>query len=652
MAGQLSSVNLIATAGILGNIGGVPIAANADVVSNIAAYNNLAVITQFANVKLTANALLSSNVMTSLNNLAANIFPALTNAVPSDYIGNLGNTPVNGFTSVVSNNINSIMGNGDLGIFDQVLSLSDAYVFSTNMMIISSKNANNESASLTYISQDNTITGGISQITQAFSDFGDDLIALGTSIDLARLPNLGSPQALLRQIYYQTGGTSELTNALVNAGIDQTILNNIGDIELTDQQQKIIYEVMTQITRGALIQVLRLLRVTTRGLTNLADLLNPVKMFPRSFNTLTAPTANGLRGIYINSSGAVNTNLETELPANVLAPLQGYNSVKNTYVQLKNIIPPDQALANKALQAGLEQVKSIFSSNLPALGIAVKDLESNKGLNIINALTSPLPADVSNYFATTLATGTGTDGTILLADVIGSAGGWVVAANVSTAQSQISSLSNSGALTTLTNGSNGVFTVMQNALEGDYGIPDGSGNVMIIPGGLPGAGTYGTYDLAFTGPGTPSGVGLIPAAYTLINTIITNNSSNVAIANVAWSNVAAQIFLEQTLQADADIVYANLVPGTKAVGLTNNLNQYGLQTSIGGAAWFMESVANTSTQGGQAVISSLREARNQVRLTQASLQTDIIVNDQIVEPQISYSSGQYTEAEAASQKII
>jgi hypothetical protein len=55
----------------------------------------------------------------------------------------------------------------------------------------------------------------------------------------------------------------------------------------------------------------------------MADLLNPVKMFPRSFNTLTAPTANGLRGIYIDSTGAVNTRLETELPNSVLAPLTG-----------------------------------------------------------------------------------------------------------------------------------------------------------------------------------------------------------------------------------------------------------------------------------------------------------------------------------------
>jgi hypothetical protein len=60
----------------------------------------------------------------------------------------------------------------------------------------------------------------------------------------------------------------------------------------------------------------------------MADLLNPIKIFPRSYNTLTAPTANGLRGIYINSAGAVNSRLETELPASVLAPLTG-NPLQN-----------------------------------------------------------------------------------------------------------------------------------------------------------------------------------------------------------------------------------------------------------------------------------------------------------------------------------
>lgn len=654
MAGFLSSVNLIAGAGILGNVGGVPISANSAVISGIGTYSNLSVVTQFANVRSTGSGVLSGNAESGLNNLAANIFPALTNTVPTAYQGSLGSTPVGGLTSIVSDEINRIMGNGDIGIFDQLLGQVDAFRITSNQLINSVVNANDTAATSTYSSQDVTMTGGLSQISLAFRALGEDLAALGFAIDLTNLPNIGSPQALLRQIYTRTNGLPELTQALIQAGIGRSVIDSIDTVPMTDEQQKIAFEVMTKITRNPLIQILRLLKVTTREISNLADLLNPVKAFPNSFNTLTAPTSNGLRAIYINSSGAVNTNLETELPANVLYPLQGYVTVRNTYSQLKKIIPADWALANKALQAGLEQVKSIFNTNLPSLSAAVTDLESNRGLDLINALTDPLPANVVDFYETSFVSGTGLNGTVLLADIIGSAGGWVVTANVSSAANTISTLSSAGSLTTLTNSIDGVFTVMQNTINGNYSIVVGDPPELVsitIPSGLPGAGTYSTYDLAFTGPGTP-GTGLLPAAYTLINNIIANNNSAVSNANAAWSNVAAQISGEYALLAQAGVEFSNLIPGLQATSLVNGLASYGLDTEVGGPAWFLESVSNVSTLGGQAIISTMREARNQVRLQTAGVQTDIVVNDVVPQPQAPLSSGQYTAAEAAGQKII
>lgn len=445
----------------------------------------------------------------------------------------------------------------------------------------------------------------------------------------------------------RSGGSSELNTALLNAGIPVNVLDNISTVVMTDEQQKIAYEVMTKITGPALLQVLRLLKVTTRNLTSLADLLNPVKAFPLSFNTLTAPTANGLRAIYVNSSGAVNTNLEFELPSSVLAPIQGYGNIQNTYSQLKNIIPPDWALANKALQAGLEQVKSIFNSNALLLGGASINLETNKGLNLINALTSPLPQSVTNYFTTTLAQGTGENGTILLTDVIGSAAGWNITNNMTNVTSNISSLVSSGALSTLTSGSNGVYTVMQNTIDGVYGT-----GPVIIPPGLPGVGTYDDLDFAFTGPGNVSGTGLIPAATSLIGTIVTNNSTAVANCNAAWNNIADQLVLEQTLQPEALISFANLLPGLRPTGLVNSLGQYGLDTAEGGAAWYLESVVNLSTLGGQAIVSTMREARNKVRLQDAGIPDETVVDASGVETSADLATGQYTAAEAAAQKII
>ena len=308
MLGILSSVNLIAGAGILGNVGGTTLAANANAVSNISDYNNLSVTVQFANVVSTGNSALSTNTSVSLRNLASNTFPVVTNAIPNDYISSLGNTPVGGLTSLVTTEINNIMGNGDLGKFEQVLGSAQGLVVTTNQLINSAVNANDSSGNATYSTSDDTITAGLSQVTQAFEAFGEDLLNLGLAIDLNDLSNLGSPQSLLSQIYSQTSGSAELNTALLQAGIPNTALENISSAPMTDEQQKIAYAVMTKITGTTLDQILALLKVSTVGLTVMSDLLNPVKTFPRSFNTLTAPTKNGLRGIYINSTGAVNTN--------------------------------------------------------------------------------------------------------------------------------------------------------------------------------------------------------------------------------------------------------------------------------------------------------------------------------------------------------
>ena len=95
----------------------------------------------------------------------------------------------------------------------------------------------------------------------------------------------------------------------------------------------------------------------------------------------------------------------------------------STYSQLRQIIPDDQALASKALQAGLQQVKNIFDTTLHTLAAATEGLESNVGLDDINNLTGALPANVTEFYLETLATGTGPQGLLLLTDVIGSIAG-------------------------------------------------------------------------------------------------------------------------------------------------------------------------------------------------------------------------------------
>ena len=316
ITGTLSSVNLIAGAGILGNVGGYPIDGNADLSNAISSYTSVNVVSRFL-------AIATSGYVNQ--NIVASTFPALTDAVPTAYQSALGSATM---TSTIIDTNDQLLGNGDIGKFEQVFSSAQAFVTQTNQLIKTTLNANSSTNTTGFTSQDNLSTGGVSSISQAFAAFGADLAQLGFLIDLNNLNNLGNPASILRQISTVASTTPALNTALLNSGIPEVLVEDLQNAEFTGQQQKIIYQVMTQITGTELQQILSLLKITTSGIVTMADLLNPIKIFPRSYNTLTAPTANGLRGIYINSAGAVNSRLETELPASVLAPLTG-NPLQN-----------------------------------------------------------------------------------------------------------------------------------------------------------------------------------------------------------------------------------------------------------------------------------------------------------------------------------
>lgn len=329
----------------------------------------------------------------------------------------------------------------------------------------------------------------------------------------------------------------------------------------------------------------------------------------------------------------------------------------STYNQLRQIIPADQALSNKALQAAFEQIKTIFDSSLPLVARATAGLESNVGLNLINALTEPLPANVVAYFTSTFATGTGPDGLFLLTDFIGTPTGWVHNEALANTTAVLNAMALAGAFSTLTDPTTGVYTVMEDTIAGNYTTqtafdpPDPADEwTTTIPGGLPGAGSYvgssasASIQAAFTG-------GLTPAMVSAVATIVSNNSASVAQTTANFNDISTQIVNENTNLALAGVVLADLVVGQQPFSLVTGLPSDGRDTTEGGAAYVMQSLA-TNTQGGQAIISTMREARNQDRLSSAGIITDIIVSDELAEPQADLGTSQYTVAQATSQKII
>ena len=334
----------------------------------------------------------------------------------------------------------------------------------------------------------------------------------------------------------------------------------------------------------------------------------------------------------------------------------------STYDPLYKIIPPDQALANKALEAALQQIKGIFNSDLSAFGSAVQDLESNVGLPLINALTRPLPQNVVDYWTGQYVEGTGYSGTLRLVDIIGTPTGWINTDALNSTTATLNTLIAAGALNGLTNGTNGVYTVMENCLNGVYtsaveispGPPPVYDYSVTIPPGLPGAGTYGGFltaedaqSAAFTSTG-----GLNEALLSTINSIKAANPALTTQANTNFTNMGAQLARENYNQGLANINFALLQPNYNYQSLVTNLAGFGLDIAEGGTAYYFASIANTNTIGGQAVISTMREARNRALLQGAGIITENNVSDITSVPVANTGPTQYSTAQATAQKVV
>lgn len=619
--GQYSSVMLIATDGLLQNQG---LSISSNLTTAITAYTSTTAVGEYLGVLGTAvgnigtaNNQITSATFSSLQTLGASNFPAITDAVPSNYAANLaiGNS-ASGFSGLVTAQASQILGSGDISIFAQVYNICQGYISQNNPIINTVKNSS--TLAPTFTSMNSLTTAGISDINRTLPAFGEDLRKLGQAWDLTNLIYFGFPSALLYQMAKAGGLLPELTEKLNEAGLTTDQLNTIlSGASAATEVEGIIYRTMTAITGTTLDQVKTILDVTTANLTTMADLLNPVKSLPNSYLQLTiqAPTRGGvvpvttvLTNIY-SSAATVN---------DVILPMFVNDEA---YRELAKVIPSDQALANRAIANGLGQVKNIFQLTLPSFATAVLAIETNTGLGSINALTQPVPTSTSTNLNTLLATGTGPNGTLTLFDFMGATAGVPYTAEFNAAANTINDMQAANALYYLSDATNGVFTVMQNTLNGDYGNVIDPGPpielTIIIPTGLPGEGTYANLDAAFS-------TGLIPAAANLIANVVTANPANVASLNSNFSNMAAQLSAEKTNLALAQVNFADITGNSRSavMGLGSNLQQIGKDIAPQGQAEFFTAIANTQNIYGQAIISSFREGRNIAALNDVGIGID------------------------------
>jgi hypothetical protein len=229
-------------------------------------------------------------------------------------------------------------------------------------------------------------------------------------------------------------------------------------------------------------------------------------------------------------------------------------------------------------------------------------IETLKGLYLLETLTAPVPATITQYLKDNFATGTGPYGTFTVMDFLGTAAG----ANVTNLMLQVPTLINAMDVAVL----QGLYNDMLATVSGTYGPNTGP---VTIPAG-PAAGVYATGDLAFT-------TGLIPAAQAEIANLIAAYPDQTNDLNSAFNTISQQIFREAVNQAKAGINYDELSSSSQgsAMSFASSLAQYGQDNTPSNSAEFLNTVAQFGTLPGQAIIGSLREGRNYQSLNEAGI---------------------------------
>ena len=307
------------------------------------------------------------------------------------------------------------------------------------------------------------------------------------------------------------------------------------------------------------------------------------------------------------------------------------------YDRLSQIVPADQALAAKALATSLQQIAGITTMSLPVLANTVSQLQTTNNLPLVSALTQAVPANVANVFINS-AGGTGTNNTVLIIDILGTAAGTVHTQALTNTVTQFNTMN----LISLTS----TYTTMANVVNGDYGDPV-TGPVVILTG--PYANTYTNADDAF-------GNALIPGAQSEISNTVAAYPTQVTTLNQDWGNMANQLVLEQNQQANANLNFSELqANSTNSIyGFIQSLPSYGADTTEGGTTQFLESVANLTDFTGQSIVASLRQTINQTVLNAAGIQTNsnIPSDPNPPLPQANLIPATYTSQQAANIVVI
>lgn len=645
--GLLTPLQLTAGAALINN-GGITV--GYDLTQLITQYNQTAVISAWQSA---VNYYISqpwhtSGVLADLLSIGNSVCAALGNSIPS---AALTPRPVagpvdTGFSGLIVDTANLYLGNGDVGKFAQAFFAAQGYCNTANVFINSSANAQTYLGP-TFRNMSALTTNNISAINSNFQGFGVDLKNQGKLVDLSDIKYYGTPAALLKQLSNVAdiqGRTLKIVedplilSGLTKNNIQTLIVGNRDADPLTfDQYQRLAYIGMTKVVGNDLQQVLSILEVQTVGINSMADLLDQKIIFPNSWSTFATPTPNGFVPVYL-PDGSVDMNIADQVSV--------YMPTASGCEELGKIVPPGIAVASKAVQSSYQQLTGITQTTLPALAQTVlgqpqytwsaskayiaNTVVSNKnvsepafyraqqnvpagvdinntdywkpttlgglstmaGLPDIQSQTKALPDNVAAFYQS-MAIGSGPNGTITVGDVLGAAAG------------------------------DGYLVPLAKAIAGI--------NLLVSNGSLSSSsGLIKTYTDMLAAANDTQMTNFITQANADIVNIATNNVDTVAAMNLSWLSMANKLNTEYVLQQKAEIVWSDIPANsqTSVFALVQGLPRAGLEVNLGDPGWYLDQIADRSTQGGQAVVGVMRESRNARRLNASQLGLDTTPSDQ------------------------
>ena len=474
----------------------------------------------------------------------------------------------------------------------------NTYKSNKNKIISSYVNAKTYLSGL-YSNINDLTTSNISGVTQSFKLWGNDLVATGRAIDLSNIDKFGLPSVLLKTLQRNNVLTGAVKLALVYQNLTveelQAILNT--NATPTPTQEKKIYDALTLVTGDDLSSkergVLYGLNVNTDiiKLDTLADLLNPQKLFPNSYASLTIPQYN------LDPSISTSSKIYDFIYVN-----GGVNSrIQDWGTYLVGILSPDLARSCGALSMTLRQIKFISSMDIQRFSQVVANLElTNLDLPLINTGNGlAVDPQLARTMLDNTAFGSGNSGTIRQCDFYGAASGYPYQAN--SWYEDATTLINQVSTTALSD-------IYAYILANSATITDG--------------------DLATK----------IAQANAEIALIYSNNRVKCDQLNYIWNNIGNQLFIEQRIMPLAIQSTSNLIDAFTNEDIeyfVRQLEQYAVDNGDGDNAVVLERICDYTSSNdaeaatAQAVIASMREARNGSRMTLTGGQLQNNVGDSI-----------------------